>query len=42
MPTCRGVPATIVGTAGNDTLLGTAGDDVMFGGGGRDNIAGVE
>jgi Ca2+-binding RTX toxin-like protein len=40
VPTCRGVPATIVGTAGADKLVGTTGDDVIFGGGGGDRILG--
>ena len=48
-PTCRGVPATIVGTPGNDVLNGTpgsdyfyadAGDDEVRGGGGADYICG--
>ncbi len=46
-PTCRGVPATRVGTGGNDTLTGTAGrdviaafagNDIIFGFGGKDLI----
>lgn len=46
---CQGVPATIVGTPGNDTIFGTSGDDVIvglqgddiiFGGGGNDRICG--
>ncbi|MEA2506197.1 MAG: hypothetical protein QOH48_815 [Actinomycetota bacterium] len=48
-PTCGGLPATIVGTSGNDTLTGTdgpdvivglQGDDVIHGGGGSDYICG--
>lgn len=37
-PTCRGVPATISGTAGGDELLGTPGPDVIVGLGGNDRI----
>jgi uncharacterized repeat protein (TIGR01451 family) len=36
--TCRGVPATIVGTSGPDTLLGTGGRDVITALGGSDTI----
>jgi Ca2+-binding RTX toxin-like protein len=39
-PTCAGLPATIVGTAGRDKLRGTAGDDVIVGLGGSDLIDG--
>ncbi|MBN2113892.1 MAG: hypothetical protein JW785_07185, partial [Acidimicrobiia bacterium] len=48
-PTCRGRPATIVGSEGDDVLVGTAGpdvivglggDDVLTGGGGRDVLCG--
>lgn len=42
LPTCSGVPATIIGTSGNDVLVGTAGRDVIFGGPGDDNIRGLE
>jgi uncharacterized repeat protein (TIGR01451 family) len=35
---CRGVPATIVGTPGNDVLVGTGGDDVILALGGDDRI----
>lgn len=38
-PTCRGVAATIVGTAGNDVLAGTGGPDVILALGGNDRIA---
>jgi uncharacterized repeat protein (TIGR01451 family) len=37
-PTCRGVPASVVGTAGNDELLGTTGPDVIVAFGGNDRI----
>ena len=36
--TCRGVAATVTGTAGDDVLLGTAGPDVIVGLGGSDSI----
>ena len=36
--TCAGVPATIVGTAGDDELTGTAGDDVIAALDGQDTI----
>jgi uncharacterized repeat protein (TIGR01451 family) len=36
--TCRGVPATITGTAGNDTIVGTPGRDVIPTFGGSDTI----
>jgi uncharacterized repeat protein (TIGR01451 family) len=36
--TCRGVPATITGTAGPDLLAGTAGRDVIVAKGGADEI----
>ncbi len=35
---CDGVPATIVGTAGNNTINGTGGNDVIVGLGGNDEI----
>lgn len=35
---CRGRPATITGTAGDDDLAGTPGDDVIVGFGGDDTI----
>ena len=37
---CNGLPATIVGTSGNDLLIGTDGDDVIHGKGGNDEIKG--
>lgn len=37
-PTCRGVPATISGTAGDDELIGTPGPDVIVAFGGNDRI----
>lgn len=37
-PMCDGVPATIVGTPGNDVLPGTPGDDVIVALGGNDRI----
>jgi uncharacterized repeat protein (TIGR01451 family) len=36
--TCRGVAATVVGTAGSDVLVGTPGPDVIVGLGGNDHI----
>jgi uncharacterized repeat protein (TIGR01451 family) len=36
--TCRGVAATIVGTAGNDVLAGTGGRDVIVTKGGADRV----
>ena len=38
---CEGVPATIVGTPGDDVLTGTAGRDVIVGLEGRDRIFGL-
>ena len=38
VPMCFGMPATIVGTAGDDTLTGTPGDDVIVGLEGTDVI----
>lgn len=40
VPACMGKPATIVGTASNDTLNGTARADVIVGLGGKDRISG--
>jgi uncharacterized repeat protein (TIGR01451 family) len=37
--TCRGVPATMIGTAGDDTIIGTGGRDVIATFGGNDTIA---
>jgi uncharacterized repeat protein (TIGR01451 family) len=36
--TCRGVPVTMAGTAGNDTLVGSGGPDVIGGFAGDDTI----
>jgi predicted extracellular nuclease len=38
--TCNGLPATIVGTAGDDVIYGTTGSDVIVGLGGNDTIYG--
>jgi Ca2+-binding RTX toxin-like protein len=40
-PTCDGLPATIIGTPGDDDIYGTAGDDVIVGLAGADNIRGL-
>jgi Ca2+-binding RTX toxin-like protein len=40
-PTCFGLAATIVGTAGADNLVGTTGDDVIVGLEGNDTIDGA-
>jgi hypothetical protein len=40
MPTCRGEPATIVGTGGDDRINGTSGDDVIWSGEGDDVVNG--
>jgi RTX calcium-binding nonapeptide repeat (4 copies) len=40
-PTCKGKPATIVGTSGNDVGKGTPGKDVMVGLGGNDKLSGL-
>jgi glucose/arabinose dehydrogenase len=40
-PTCRGTPATIVGTARDDVRTGTRGRDVMLGLGGNDTLLGL-
>jgi uncharacterized repeat protein (TIGR01451 family) len=37
--TCRGVPATMIGTAGDDTITGTGGRDVIAAFRGNDTIA---
>jgi RTX calcium-binding nonapeptide repeat (4 copies) len=39
--TCKGNPATIVGTSGNDLRKGTSGEDVMVGLGGNDKLSGL-
>ncbi len=39
-PTCQGLPATIIGTPGDDVLTGTNGADVIMGFGGDDTIVG--
>jgi Ca2+-binding RTX toxin-like protein len=39
--TCKGKPATIVGTEGNDVRKGTSGKDVMVGLGGNDKLSGL-
>ena len=39
-PTCNGIPATIVGTEGDDKIKGTPGDDAIVGLGGNDRIDG--
>src|SRR5215207_3017858 len=36
--TCVGVPATIVGTEGNDNLVGTEGRDIIVALGGNDRV----
>ena len=41
LSTCKGKPATIVGTEGNDVRKGTAGKDVMVGLGGNDKLSGL-
>jgi uncharacterized delta-60 repeat protein len=38
VPTCAGLPATIVGSARGETLRGTSGRDVIVAGGGRDTV----
>ena len=37
-PACRGVPATMFGTSGDDTIIGTGGRDVIAAFGGNDTI----
>jgi len=39
--TCKGKPATIVGTGGSDVRTGSQGQDVMVGLGGNDNLSGL-
>lgn len=41
LPLCFGLPATIIGTPGNNILWGTLGDDVIAGLGGNDVINGL-
>ena len=40
-PTCAGLPATVIGTDGDDVLIGTPGNDVIVGLAGDDVIAGL-
>jgi RTX calcium-binding nonapeptide repeat (4 copies) len=40
-PSCKGKPATIVGTNGRDVRKGTSGKDVMVGLGGSDTLSGL-
>jgi glucose/arabinose dehydrogenase len=40
-PTCRGIPATMVGTPGDDVRTGTPGRDVMLGLEGNDKLLGL-
>jgi hypothetical protein len=40
-PTCKGKPATIVGTSGNDVRKGTSAEDVIVGLGGNDKLSGL-
>lgn len=39
LPTCNGIPATLVGTDGNDVLVGTDGPDVIVSGLGDDKVS---
>ena len=41
LATCKGLPATIVGTAGNDVRVASAGRDVIAGLGGNDTLSGL-
>lgn len=41
VPFCRGIPATIVGTANGETLVGTMGADVIWAGAGNDDVSGL-
>ncbi len=41
LPTCAGLPATLVGTSNDDVLQGTEGPDVIFAGQGNDRIDGL-
>jgi RTX calcium-binding nonapeptide repeat (4 copies) len=40
-PTCKGKPATIAGTSGNDVRKGSSGKDVIAGLGGNDKLSGL-
>src|SRR6266498_809627 len=40
VPTCLGLPATIIGTAGHDVLNGTGGNDTICGDDGNDRLYG--
>jgi hypothetical protein len=40
-PTCKGIPATIIGTNGSDVRSGTSGRDVIVGLGGNDKLNGL-
>ena len=40
-PSCKGIPATIVGTNGNDVRKGTPGRDVIVGLAGNDKLSGL-
>lgn len=40
MPACEGVPATILGSPGDDVLFGTTGPDVIVARGGADRVLG--
>ncbi len=39
LPRCFGLPATIVGTAGDDVIIGTAGVDIVFARQGNDRVS---
>ncbi len=41
LPTCNGIPATLVGTDGDDVLNGTDGPDVIVAGLGNDTVNGL-
>jgi Ca2+-binding RTX toxin-like protein len=41
LSTCKGKPATILGTEGNDVRKGTSGKDAMVGLGGNDKLSGL-
>jgi glucose/arabinose dehydrogenase len=40
-PSCKGIPATIIGTNGSDVRSGTPGRDVIVGLGGNDKLSGL-